>query len=79
MKISSYLANGLRVATTENEIVRNSHFGKIIYYSIDDKPENFANIIKKIDIDKAYDSRYELEKENKRFTMELKQIFHNFE
>ena len=76
-KISSYLANGLRVVTTENTTVRNSHVGEIIYYSLDDKPESFARIIEKINIDDAYDSRYEIEKENTRFIMELKRMIRN--
>lgn len=44
-KITSYLANGLCVYTTQNEVVKNSPYKDYIWFVEDDNPEKFARRI----------------------------------
>jgi len=56
-KILSYLSNGLRVVTTDIPAVRESSVGGILYYYRKQRPEEIAQVIKKININDNYDSR----------------------
>ena len=56
-KITSYLSNGLLVVTTENEVIRESAYGSIVVFSKTQSAEDFADIIKQIDITEKRDAR----------------------
>ncbi len=48
-KITSYLTNDLEVITTENSVLRKSHYSEFLHFVEDDTPESFARELKKID------------------------------
>lgn len=46
-KITSYLSNGLQVVTTENPVLRGSHYRPYLQFVTDDTPQAFAKAIEK--------------------------------
>lgn len=73
-KITSYLANGLRVVTTENEILRTSAYGNIIIYARNEAPIEFAKAVQSVLLEDKYDSRKIIEKNDKDLKEQLLQL-----
>ena len=44
-KITSYLSNGLQVVTTENPVLRGSHYRTFLHFVTDDTPQSFAKAV----------------------------------
>lgn len=70
-KITSYLANGLRVVTTENKVVRTSSYGDVIIYAQNETPAEFARAVQAVVLDEMYDSRKIIEKNHENFSKGL--------
>ena len=73
-KIMSYLSNGLRVAATKTSVLERSEVSHLLFWAEKNEPDVFAEAIKSIDMEVAYDSRAEL----CRLERELKIRFANF-
>lgn len=50
------MANGLRVITPRIKVIEDSDYDKYMYYTENQNPEEFANIVKSIDFKDGYDS-----------------------
>ena len=70
-KITSYLANGLRVVTTDNEVVKKSSYGNIVVFCKNESPQEFASIIRSVDVFAPYDSRACIRKNEEKFFHEM--------
>lgn len=73
-KITSYLANGLLVATTENEVLKESCYKNLLFFAEDDSPLAFAETIKKMVNCKDINPREVVMNEDMRFEMDLSQL-----
>lgn len=56
-KITSYIANGLHVITTDNEVVRNSEYVNAISFVNGESPKEFAEVVIKLKNKNLTDSR----------------------
>lgn len=56
-KITSYLSNGLQVITTENPVLRDSHYNPYLHFVSDDSPASFAKAIENVDFSKSGNPR----------------------
>lgn len=73
-KVSSYLANGLRVIAPRTDSFENSVINKILYYYENDFPEEIAKAILNIDFNLPYDSRKFILHLDSMFVLELKKL-----
>ena len=73
-KITSYLANGLLVATTENEVLKESCYKNLLFFAEDDSPLAFAETIKKMVNCKDLNPREVVMNEDMRFEVDLSQL-----
>ena len=74
-KITSYLCNGLLVATTENAVLKSSVYKNSLLFVKDDDPQSFAIAIMSINYEKYDDPRCTIDGEDKRTLCEFKNIF----
>lgn len=56
-KVTSYLANGLKVVVTENEVIRSSAYGTIVIFSKDDSSFEMAKAVTLANKDASMDIR----------------------
>lgn len=73
-KILSYMANGLRVVSVKIPAVETSDIGEYMYYYVEQTPEEIAEAIKMVDIDKPYNSREIIFKLDEKFVCDLKNL-----
>lgn len=73
-KVLSYLANGLRVVSIRIKVVEYSKVGEMVYFYDDNKPEEVANAIKKINFSDVYDSRKKIKELDNLFIVEIKNM-----
>lgn len=73
-KILSYMSNGLHVVSVRIEAVETSAVGDMITYYEEQTSKSIANAIMSIDLSEPYDSRLKIEKLDKQFQKELKQL-----
>jgi hypothetical protein len=76
-KILSYLGMGLSVVSGKVDCVEKSKIGEDIFYYEIDHPKEIANAIKSIDFSITYNSAKIIEKLNKEFLEELKNILND--
>lgn len=76
-KLLSYLSHNLRVVSTEIESVKQSQVTDYILFSKNDKPEEFAEIIKEVDLTSQYNSSDFINQLDKDFINNIKQLLRN--
>lgn len=70
-KITSYIANGLHVVTTQNDVLKSSKYREAITFSKDDTAESFANAILSMSKSEQEDSRKIVIELDRKFNDEL--------
>lgn len=73
-KILSYMGNGLRVVSAEIDVVVKSDIGDLVYYYQNQTPQEIANAIMSIDLNKEYDSRERLKQLDRKFIEQMKNM-----
>lgn len=73
-KISSYLANGLRVISAKAQVIEKSRFGNILFFYEEPNPQSIAQLILNIDLSEKYDSKTLLKELDSSFALELKNV-----
>lgn len=73
-KVLSYLANGLRVVSVKINVLELSAVNDLLYYYEENTPEAIAEAVKKVDIQTPYDSRRVIEKLDRQFISDLKEV-----
>ena len=72
-KVTSYLANGLRVVVTENEVIRSSAYGSIVIFSKDDSSFEMAKAVMYAD-DIFVDTRETIKELDRQFVESLRKL-----
>ena len=73
-KVLSYMANGLRVVSSDLDVLRKSSIGNLIYYYDGEHSKSLAQAITRIDLDSSYDSRTTLKSLDRSFKNSLDRI-----
>lgn len=73
-KILSYLANGLRVVSIKIPAIEESAVGDMLYYYTEQTPEEIANAIKSVNINKDYNGRKRITELAKIFEQNIKEL-----
>lgn len=74
-KILSYLSLGLKVVSCEIECVTRSRIGEVINYYKEDKPEEIAKAIKKVNVQDEFDSSKIIKRLNEDFVSDIDSLF----
>jgi len=81
-KISTYLANGLRVVSTDIRCLKKSQFSKYLYFYSNDTAntaKSIADTIKSINLLDQYDSRSIMNELNIKFSMQLNELLNTYQ
>jgi len=73
-KVQLYMGNGLRVISPRIKVIEDSDYGKYIYFTDTQSPEEFANIIKNMDWDDGYNGVEIIKQFHERAKNELNSI-----
>ena len=73
-KILSYMGNGLHVVSAEIDVVVKSDIGDLVYYYQNQTPQEIANAIMCIDLNKEYNSRERLKQLDRKFIEQMRKM-----
>lgn len=76
-KVLSYLANGLRVVSVRIPALERSAVNDLLYYYDGSDPKKIAEAVMKMDWSKPYDSRVVIQKLDKKFVKEIRELLND--